>query len=167
MDRKFFTIGYEGSSIEDFVATLIHQEVDMLIDVRDVPVSRKPGFSKSALSAVMKANDIGYVHLRGLGDPREGREAARSGRIDEFQAIFEAHMRSDVAQSDFAKAVELVMQSSACLLCFERNPKHCHRTIVADHILAVTDLKRQSLGVKEGLAKETGPIRLPDEQDAA
>jgi len=78
MEKTFYTIGYEGAEIGDFVATLLHFEIDTLIDIRDVPLSRKRGFAKSALAEILRANSVEYVHLKGLGDPKEGREAWRS-----------------------------------------------------------------------------------------
>jgi hypothetical protein len=80
MQHSFYAIGYEGSVLEDFVATLRSAGVETLIDVRDVPLSRKPGFSKSALQANLEAHGIAYVHLKGLGDPKPGREAASGVR---------------------------------------------------------------------------------------
>jgi uncharacterized protein (DUF488 family) len=101
------TIGYEGSSLEDFISTLQKAGVDTLIDVRDVPISRKRGFSKSILREVLSPNDIAYVHLKGLGDPKPGREAARSGNFAEFESIFSAHMRTAPVQADLKTAIEI------------------------------------------------------------
>ena len=78
------TIGYEGSSLEDFVATLLAANINTLVDVREVPVSRRKGFSKNALREVLEDAGLTYVHLIGLGDPKEGRDAAREGRSDDF-----------------------------------------------------------------------------------
>jgi Protein of unknown function, DUF488 len=100
MPRDFYTIGYEGSRVEEFVAALRRAGVVTLIDVRDIPLSRKPGFSKSALAANLAAKGIAYVHLRGLGDPKPGREAARAGKYGLFRSIFGRHMTTDVARRD-------------------------------------------------------------------
>jgi uncharacterized protein (DUF488 family) len=154
------TIGYEGSSLEDFISTLQKAGVDTLIDVRDVPISR--GFSKSILREVLSANDIAYVHLKGLANPKPGREAARSGNFAEFESIFSAHMRTAPAQADLKTAIGIARESTACLLCFERDCRHCHRTIVANHIIAKTGMKRQNLGVQHGLARaHDHRLRIP------
>ncbi len=92
------TIGYEGASIEEFVTTLKLAEIDVLIDVRDVPISRKRGFSKGALSSTVEAVGIKYLHLRDLGDPKPGREAARRGDVQTFERIFNAHLMRNGAQ---------------------------------------------------------------------
>ena len=92
------TIGYEGASIEEFVTTLKLAEIDVLIDVRDVPISRKRGFSKGALSSTVEAVGIKYLHLRDLGDPKPGREAARRGDVQTFESIFNAHLMRNGAQ---------------------------------------------------------------------
>ena len=74
-----YTIGYEGTDIERFVATLKIVGIKHLADVRAVAVSRKKGFSKSALSARLDAEGIQYFHFIELGDPKPGRDAARAG----------------------------------------------------------------------------------------
>lgn len=147
MTRSFYTIGYEGSRVDEFVATLRGAGVETLIDVRDLPLSRKPGFSKSALAEKLEANGIAYVHLKGLGDPKPGREAARAGKHALFRQIFGRHMGSDVAQRDLERAVELVRHKPSCLMCFEQDHCHCHRSIVADHIVEHTGLRLMHLSV--------------------
>jgi len=87
--------------------------------------------------------------------------------MEKFRSIFERHMRSGDAQADLAVAERIVNTSTACLLCFERDPKRCHRTIVADHLVELTGKQRQSLGVRAGLAKQSRPTRSPDEQSGA
>ena len=138
MRRDFYTIGYQGSRVEDFIAVLRRAGIETLIDVRDVPLSRKPGFSKSALAAALEQNGIGYVHLKGLGDPKSGREAARAGKHGLFRRIFGSHMATDVAQHDLDRAIEMIRAGACCLMCFEQEHAHCHRAIVADHIVLRT-----------------------------
>ena len=115
------TIGYEGSTIEDFVATLKLADVQVLIDIRDVPVSRKRGFSKKALAATLESAGVEYVHLRELGDPKPGREAARRGNMEAFERIFRAHLKGREAQEALEKALDLSSDVCACLLCYERD----------------------------------------------
>jgi uncharacterized protein (DUF488 family) len=112
--------------------------VRVLIDVRAVPNSRKPGFSKRILAASAAARGIRYVHLQALGTPKAGRQAARAGRADEMAAIFGVHMAGDAAQMALAAARDIAVAEPSCLLCFERDPHFCHRRIVAEAIAAQT-----------------------------
>jgi hypothetical protein len=145
MASSFYTIGYEGSRVDEFVATLRRTGVETLIDIRDVPFSRKPGFSKSALAENLEANGIAYVHLKVLGDPRPGREAARAGKHALFRQIFGRHMATDAAQRDLERAVELMRSKPCCLMCFEQDHCNCHRSIVAGHIVEHTGLRLKHL----------------------
>lgn len=126
------TIGYERATPGALIAALRAAGVETLIDIRAVARSRRPGFSKGALSAAAAEAGIDYLHLRGLGTPVEGREANKAGRHDDFQAIFRAHMKSEAAQADLAQAAELAASKRICLLCLEGDAAHCHRSIVAD-----------------------------------
>lgn len=126
-----FTIGYEQSTLDAVLDALREAGVTHLIDVRAVPQSRKPGFSKRLLCASVEAAGMRYTHLRGLGTPKAGRDAVRHGRPAEMVRIFRAHMEEPEAQADLARAAEIAAGEPACLLCFERDPAHCHRSIVA------------------------------------
>lgn len=126
------TIGYEQATQDQVIAALKAANIDMLIDVRAVARSRRPGFSKGNLAAAVEAAGIRYLHLKGLGTPAEGREANKAGRMDDFAAIFHAHMASTAAQEDLARAAELASESRVCLLCLEGDHRRCHRHIVAD-----------------------------------
>ena len=112
--------------------------VSILLDVRAVPQSRKAGFSKRVLGASLESRGIRYLHDRRLGTPKPGREAARRGRFAEMAAIFDAHMHTQGAQDGLADAVALAQEAPICLLCFERAPHDCHRSIVASLIHART-----------------------------
>jgi uncharacterized protein (DUF488 family) len=148
MKQSISTIGYEGATIEQFVAALRRASVDLLIDVRDIPLSRKKGFSKNQLAEILRSWGIEYVHLRGLGDPKEGRDAARAGNYALFERIFGKHMRSEVAERDLATASGLVRDHRACLMCFEADYEKCHRSIVADHLARLTGLTITPLAVQ-------------------
>ncbi|TGP91228.1 MULTISPECIES: DUF488 domain-containing protein [unclassified Mesorhizobium] len=126
-----YTIGYEGTDIERFVATLKAVGIERLADVRAVALSRKKGFSKKALSTRLEAEGIEYLHFIDLGDPKPGRDAARAGFFDKFRAIYSAHLDSDDAQSSLRELVVVAGEKPTCLLCFERDPVTCHRSIVA------------------------------------
>ena len=135
---ELLTIGYEGCTIQDVLATLKAAGVGLLIDVRAVPQSRKPGFSKRQLAAGLDEQGIRYLHLQGLGTPKPGRDAARAGHPDRMEVIFREHMQSDRAQADLGQAKMVARENRACLLCFERDHLHCHRHIVAELISAET-----------------------------
>jgi uncharacterized protein (DUF488 family) len=132
------TIGYEGCTIDAVVGALGDAKVGLLIDVRAVAQSRKPGFSKRQLAAALDQAGIGYVHLQGLGTPKPGRDAVRAGHPERMEVIFRAHMTADRAQAELAQAKALARQRSACLLCFERDHNTCHRRMVAEMIIAET-----------------------------
>ncbi len=112
--------------------------VELLIDVRAVAASRRAGFSKTMLSGSLAEAGIDYRHLRGLGTPKDGRIAARAGRHAEMQAIFNRHMLEPEALGDLETAISLTGLKRACLLCFEQDSAHCHRTLVAERINART-----------------------------
>ena len=132
MTLPLATIGYEAATLPWVIAGLKAAGVDLLLDVRAVASSRKAGFSKTLLGNSLEAEGIGYRHLRDLGTPKAGRQAARAGRTDEMHAIFNAHMRTDAAQAALEQAIAASRERRACLLCFEADWRCCHRAIVAD-----------------------------------
>lgn len=129
-----YTIGYEGTDIDRFVATLKAVGIEVLADVRAVAASRKKGFSKSALRARLEDEGIAYTHLVDLGDPKHGRDAARAGRYDEFRKIYYEHLDGVEPLAALDELSEVVGKRPTCLLCFERAPENCHRSIVADRL---------------------------------
>lgn len=133
-----FTVGYEGTDIERFVRTLKAAGVRRVADVRAVAISRKPGFSKRKLADKLAEEGIAYVHFVDLGDPKPGREAARAGDFGLFRAIYARHLQSGEAQEALGDLIDIVQMAPTCLLCFERNPDECHRTIVAQEISGET-----------------------------
>lgn len=161
MSRTLYTIGYEGVRIEDFVLTLLNAGVELLVDVRDVPISRKRGFSKTILRETLEANGIRYVHLKGLGDPKPGREAARAGDTKLFKRIFNAHLKSVTAQLDLGVARALSQDARVCLMCFERQHCECHRSIVAEHVSHSTGSVINNLRVEPN-SKHGRRIVLPN-----
>jgi uncharacterized protein (DUF488 family) len=150
MPPDLLTIGYEGCTIEGVLTTLKQARVNLLIDVRAVASSRKPGFSKRQLAAGLDEAGIGYVHLQRLGTPKPGRDAVRAGHPERMVPIFGAHMETPEAQSALAQAKELTVERRCCLLCFERDHRHCHRHIVADMIVAETNQPVSHLEVPLG-----------------
>lgn len=123
-----FTIGYQGATQAELIAALRKAGVERVIDVRAVPLSRKPGFSKNVLAMGLRESGIDYAHLKALGTPAEGREAARRARWDAFERIYAAQLETPEARAEAARMIALAEEKSSALLCFERDPSHCHRT---------------------------------------
>ncbi|BCM84720.1 DUF488 family protein [Methylobacterium indicum] len=145
MDKVLFTIGYEGADTERFAAALRDAGVATLADVRAVAASRKRGFSKSALAAGLSEAGIGYRHLRGLGTPKAGREAARADDAALMRRIYcEEVLETGAGQTALDELAALAEAGPTCLLCFERDPARCHRRILSDRLagrgFAVVDL---------------------------
>ncbi len=154
--QAIYTIGYEGADLDAFLSTLRMADIRTLVDVRERPLSRKRGFSKSALAAALSAVGISYVHKPALGDPKPGREAARRGNYRLFQEIFGQQMASAQAQEALVALEELARRERICLLCFERDPRHCHRGIIAKHLKQKSGFLICHLGVQSGRGKHVG-----------
>jgi uncharacterized protein (DUF488 family) len=152
-----FTIGYEKATVEDLIATLRMCGVRQVMDVREMPQSRRKGFSKNVLRDALEREGIGYTHIKQLGDPKDGREAARSGDFERFRTIFSQHIARPETQEALRLASDEVRAAPTALLCFERNPQHCHRTIVAKELSRLCSLSVQHLGViEDAAARELG-----------
>ena len=128
------TIGYETDTQSGMIDRLKAANVELVIDVRAVASSRKAGFSKTLLAGSLKDQGVDYLHLRDLGTPKPGRDAARAGRVDEMRQIFEAHLEEPAAVLALAQATALAKTKRIALLCYEDDPNCCHRRIVADRI---------------------------------
>ncbi len=126
-----YTIGYEGTDIKRFVATLVAAKVEVLADVRAVAISRKKGFSKNRLREELAIAGIRYEHFVDLGDPKPGREAARAGKMSVFKKIYTGHLETNKAQDALEALQKIVRTSATCMMCFERDPQDCHRNIIA------------------------------------
>jgi uncharacterized protein (DUF488 family) len=131
---KLATIGYERQTLPEVIARLKKARVEVVVDVRAVAASRRPGFSKTMLAASLAEHGIDYVHLRQLGTPKEGRIAARAGRVAEMHKIFKRQLATPEAQSELARATAIARERRAALLCFEADAAGCHRTIVAERV---------------------------------
>jgi uncharacterized protein (DUF488 family) len=131
---KLRTIGYEAATQAAVIAALQAAGVEVLIDVRAVPSSRRAGFSKRILAASLAEAAIAYVHLQALGTPKAGRDAVRAGWPAEMREIYEAHLAEPKAQVELAQALDIARERSAALLCYEADPAHCHRRIVAERL---------------------------------
>jgi uncharacterized protein (DUF488 family) len=144
--KRLFTIGYEQTPSKAVLHELVGAGVKLLVDVRAVTSSRRPGFSKNQLAAGLDERGIAYVHLKGLATPKEGRLAARSGHYDELQRIFAKHLKTSQAKEELDELSALVRKAGpVCLLCYERNHEHCHRRIIAEIIEARDGVKVENL----------------------
>ncbi len=130
--QTLYTIGYEKTLLKDVLATLAAAGVAILLDVRDRPISRRPGFSKRQLAAGVEDAGMRYFHLRALGTPPEGRLANRRGEWDQFWAIVEERLASAEAELALQEAAELARGAPTCLLCYEADWHICHRRRVAE-----------------------------------
>lgn len=149
---QLMTIGYEGSELEDFIATLRAAGVKELIDVRELPLSRKKGFSKTALREAVENAGLSYIHVRQLGDPKPGREAAKAGDFETFLKIFGEHMNRDETKAAINSLVPIISRGGSCLLCFERSHSYCHRSIVAEELARKAEIGIRHIGVVRGIA---------------
>jgi uncharacterized protein (DUF488 family) len=146
MTKPLFTIGYEHATTGAMLDALGQAKVDLVIDVRAVTSSRRPGFSKRQLAAGLDERGIGYLHLRALGTPKEGRLAARAGHRDELFRIFEKHLKMPEAREELDELATLAKSGRRlCLLCYERDPEGCHRRRVAELIHERTGAKVEHL----------------------
>jgi uncharacterized protein (DUF488 family) len=144
--KKLFTIGYEQTPAKAVLDELENAGVKLLVDVRAVAASRRPGFSKSQLAAGLDARGISYLHLRGLGTPKDGREAARGGKFALLHKIYAAHLKTAQAKEELDELSALVKKSGpVCILCYERDHTHCHRQWIAEIIEERDGVKIENL----------------------
>jgi uncharacterized protein (DUF488 family) len=145
-----FTIGYEQMTAPAVLDELSQAGIGLVVDVRAVAASRRPGFSKRQLAAGLDERGIGYLHLRGLGTPSEGRAAARSGRLGDLFRIYEAHLATPAAHEELDQLTALMRSGRRiCILCYERDPAHCHRRRIAELVCERTDAAVQHLFAKQ------------------
>jgi uncharacterized protein (DUF488 family) len=148
--KKLFTIGYEQTPAKAVLDELEEAGVKLLVDVRAVASSRRAGFSKSQLAAGLDERGIAYVHLRGLGTPKEGRLAARSGQYETLQKIYAKHLKTVQAKEELDELSSLVTTSGpVCILCYERDHTHCHRRWIAEIIEERDDVKIENLAARQ------------------
>ena len=132
--RPLFTIGYEKARVPDIFAALAEAGVAVVVDVRDRPISRRPGFSKRQLAAACEEAGVRYVHLAALGTPPEGRAANRARQWRRFWDIVAAKLATAEAERDLAEAAAIAAAAPACLLCYEADWQICHRRRVAEKL---------------------------------
>lgn len=135
---EIYTVGYENAAIEDLIATLKLSRVSRVIDVRESPYSKRREFSTDALAVALAKYGIAYTHIRELGNPPAGREALRVGHAAVYREIINAHLDGERGQGGLRRAAELAAVERVCLLCMEKAPSHCHRSLVAARLHAAT-----------------------------
>lgn len=143
------TIGYSGFTPDTFVAQLKSAGIDVLIDVRRNPVSRKKGFSKSKLSEFLRDRGIDYVHLPELGVPDELRDELREG-IERGEYLYQFSRYLAGCDDALDDLLQRSLEQRCCLMCLEKNPAECHRSVVAEELRARANgqLRVQHLSVE-------------------
>lgn len=139
-----WTIGYEQATQASVIDALKDAGVEVLADIRYLPLSRRPGFSKSSLRAAVEEAAIAYRHLKPLGTPADGRAAARSGNHAELARIYAGQLELPEALAAMAELRDLAGEKRVALLCYERNAAECHRRLLIEALLddfAVVDLE--------------------------
>lgn len=158
--RDLFTIGYEGTDIADFVATLEMEKIDVLLDVRELPASRRKGFSKGALAEAVTKAGIIYQHDKRLGSPRAMRhQLYADGDYDVFFKKFREYLKT---QMDVIKSLSGELTGNVALMCYERDPATCHRTVVAEAFSKFIDVETKHLGVRKDAARKKDQAACAD-----
>jgi uncharacterized protein (DUF488 family) len=134
LPMQLMTIGYEGSPTDQFFAELVKNRVQTLVDIRELPISRKPDFSKNALKQTASTHNINYIHIVELGCPKPIRHEYRAtGDWATYTRQFKSYLKSQTGK--LKELAELASQERCCLLCFEADPNFCHRTYVAEAVV--------------------------------
>ena len=138
-----FTIGYEGLDLDRFFALLRDAEIETILDVRQLPLSRKKGFSKNALRAAAQERDITYRHLSVFGCPKPIRDQYKVDKEWECYTVrYTAYLESQIgALNDL---VHVSAESRCCLLCFEADAFRCHRSLVAARAVEISATRLQA-----------------------
>jgi uncharacterized protein (DUF488 family) len=144
MHPTLYTIGYEGATTAEFLAGLKRAGVAVLLDIRAIAWSRKPGFSAEPLRRLMEENGIAYRQIEALGNPQK-RDGKPDGDTRSYEEMYEAHLNTEAARDALTLAARIAREAPACLLCFERNPDECHRRLTAPHIAAITGQRIEHL----------------------
>lgn len=130
--RRVFTIGYEQATQAAVIDALREAEVELLADIRFLPLSRRPGFSKSSLKAAAEEAGIAYRHFKQLGTPAEGREAAKRGDHAGLARVYAGQLELPEAMAQMGELREIAREKRVALLCYERDPATCHRSLLFD-----------------------------------
>ena len=144
--RTLFTIGHQQAKPDAVLGELKRAKIDLLVDIRAVAASRRPGFSKRQLAASLDQAGIAYIHLQKLGTPAQGRQAARAGDFEALWRIYDKHIKTPEAQAALGELLALIKSGKrVCLLCYERDPNECHRSRIAALVKKRTRVKVDDL----------------------
>ncbi len=146
MKRKLFTIGYTGVGINEFVEKLVRHDVECLIDVRELPISRKAGFAKTALGQHLADNGIEYRHFKALGSPKALRHQLRKDR--KYPVFFKGvhrHLNQDAGVEEMKQALEVAKEMRSCLMCCCSDWELCHRKCLVEVIEETTSMTFEHL----------------------
>lgn len=139
-----YTIGYEGLNIDAFITYLQEHRIDVLVDVRQLPLSRKKGFSKTALREALSRNGIGYEHRAQLGCPKPVRDKyKKDGNWADYTVAFKRYLTTQ--NEAIQELANLANQKHSALMCFEKDANYCHRTMVAEAAAKVSNLNVRDL----------------------
>jgi len=132
-NTTIFTTGYEGREIDSFITYLNDHSIQRIVDVREIPLSRKKGFSKSKLQQKLAEHDIDYVHIKALGSPSHLRKKVYQDKdFDYFFKKYEKHLGA--CREELKRLYEIINEKLSCLLCFEKDYSNCHRSAVAHRV---------------------------------
>jgi len=131
------SVGYEGRTIDEFIADLTARRIDVLVDVRLNAVSRRRGFSKTALGNALTDAGIAYLHLRALGNPQDNRAAFSGANVESGRQAYRALLATPAAAGALEELAQLAKDKHVAVMCFERDEQHCHRLVVIDELIAV------------------------------
>ena len=135
MKQKIYTIGYTGFDLSTFINLLQTHQIECLIDIREIPLSRKKGFSKTSLSNSLNDVGIEYRHYRSLGSPRTDRHQLReTGDFSHFFSVMNQHLKKDEASCDLQSVISVARQLRSCLMCCCPEWQFCHRKSVVEAI---------------------------------
>ncbi|HEX3501211.1 MAG TPA: DUF488 domain-containing protein [Stellaceae bacterium] len=131
-DKALYLIGYEKTGLAEFLATLAAAGVATVVDVRDLPLSRRAGFSKRQLQAAIEADGMRYLHLRALGTPPEGREANKRRQWERFWRIVDDKLATAEAEHALQELAAIAAAAPTCLVCYEADWHICHRRRIGE-----------------------------------
>ena len=138
MTHGIVSAGYEGRSIDAFVAALLEAGVQTVADVRLNAISRKVGFSKTRLEDALAAAGIDYRHMRSLGNTKENRSPFWEGRVEEGRRVFRQAIQNPEAESSLDELSALVRDQVVAVLCFETDVEKCHRKVIIEELVGTT-----------------------------
>ena len=132
-------VGYEGSTISEYVQILCDLQVNTLVDVRLNAISRKPGFSKTRLKGYLADAGIQYLHYRELGNPKDNRKGFWDDPNTDYHAQSVNRFKDLILCDDYKVSLlnnlkSMSQYENVALLCYEKDPVKCHRSVLIDLI---------------------------------